>query len=137
MPELGIDRRNAGLPCALGTGRVDADDQRGRMGPARQRRDARTWRRELEGLVAAAAERTRGWNTGDVEYQAGDRVEYVAPPVFDPIIVTGDVGVVTSVRGDWVYAEWPHGGVHGVPAEHVRPVERGQHVGLPEGPPTG
>lgn len=60
----------------------------------------------------------------DVEYQAGDRVEYVAAPVFDLIIVTGDVGVVAFEREGWVHAEWPRGGVHSVPREHVRRLER-------------
>lgn len=39
---------------------------------------------------------------GDVDYRPGDRVEYIAAPVFDLIIETGEVGVVTAVEDDWV-----------------------------------
>jgi hypothetical protein len=56
-----------------------------------------------------------------VTYQPGDRVEYIAAPVFDLIITTGEVGVVTVVEGEWVYAIWPRSGQHSVPAAHVRP----------------
>lgn len=54
-------------------------------------------------------------------YEAGDWVEYVAAPVFDLIIETGEIGVVTKVDGGWVYAEWWRSGLHSVPVEHVRP----------------
>jgi hypothetical protein len=57
-----------------------------------------------------------------MELEPGDRVEYVAAPVFDEIIVTGEIGVVTAVEDDWVFARWPRSGVHSVPAAHVRPV---------------
>ncbi|SDE07656.1 hypothetical protein [Auraticoccus monumenti] len=58
------------------------------------------------------------------EHQHGDRVEYVAAPVFDGLVRTGDVGVVTSEQDGWVHAEWPRGGVHSVPSGHVRKLER-------------
>ena len=54
-------------------------------------------------------------------YRAGDRVEYVAAPVFDLIITTGEVGVVTDDDGAWVSAVWPRSGQHSVPVAHVRP----------------
>ena len=47
-------------------------------------------------------------------YEAGDAVEYIAEPVFDLIIRTGDVGVVTRVDDDWVFAHWPRSGEHSV-----------------------
>lgn len=57
----------------------------------------------------------------DVEvYRPGDRVEYIAAPVFDLIIRTGDVGVVTKVENGWVHAEWPRSGEHSVPVDHVK-----------------
>lgn len=59
-----------------------------------------------------------------VTYEAGDRVEYIAAPVFDLIIQPGDVGEVTRVNDGWVYATWPRIGEHSVPLEHVRPVGR-------------
>lgn len=59
-----------------------------------------------------------------VTYQAGDRVEYIAAPVFDLIIQPGDVGEVTRVDDGWVYAIWPRSGEHSVPLEHVRPARR-------------
>lgn len=54
-------------------------------------------------------------------FEPGDRVAYIAAPVFDLIISTGEVGVVTKVEDGWVYADWPRSGVHSVPVEHVRP----------------
>ena len=54
-------------------------------------------------------------------YQQGQRVEYIAEPVFDLIIQTGDVGVVTREVDGWVYAVWPRSGEHSVPVAHVRP----------------
>jgi hypothetical protein len=48
-------------------------------------------------------------------------VEYVAAPVFDLIITTGDVGIVTRVDGEWIHAIWPGSGQHSVPVMHVRP----------------
>jgi hypothetical protein len=59
---------------------------------------------------------------GAVTYQPGDRVEYIAAPVFDLIIDTGEVGIVTKEEDGWVYAEWPRSGIHSVPVAHVRPV---------------
>ena len=50
----------------------------------------------------------------------GDRVEYIGAPVFDGIIDTGEIGWVTKVEGDWVYASWPRSGVHSVPLSNVR-----------------
>jgi hypothetical protein len=50
----------------------------------------------------------------------GDRVEYIAEPVFDLIIDTGEIGWVTRVEGDWVVAAWPRSGVHSVPVANVR-----------------
>ncbi len=38
------------------------------------------------------------------DYQPGDQVEYIAAPVFDLIIETGEVGVVTKVENGWVHA---------------------------------
>ncbi len=56
-------------------------------------------------------------------YQEGDRVEYIAAPVFDLIIMTGEVGIVTKEEDGWVFAEWPRSGVHSVPVAHVRAAE--------------
>lgn len=53
------------------------------------------------------------------EYTKGDRVRYVAQPVFDLIIDTGEVGTVERVEGDWVFAWWPRSGLHGVPVANV------------------
>jgi hypothetical protein len=52
----------------------------------------------------------------------GDRVEYVAEPVFDLVIRTGDLGFVTRVEADWVFAEWPTSGEHSVPLHNTRAV---------------
>ncbi len=78
------------------------------------------------GLVPALAVSTRSKAdrhsllASPVTYQAGDRVEYIAAPVFDLIIQTGDVGVVTKVEDGWVFADWLKAGIHSVPAPHVR-----------------
>ncbi len=56
-------------------------------------------------------------------YSPGDLVEYIAEPVFDLIIQTGDLGVVTRVEDGWVFAEWPRSGEHSVPLTNVRPAE--------------
>jgi hypothetical protein len=53
-------------------------------------------------------------------FARGDRVEYIAEPVFDGIITTGEIGWVTKVEGDWVFAAWPRSGIHSVPARNVR-----------------
>lgn len=53
-------------------------------------------------------------------YQPGDEVEYIAEPVFDLIIETGDVGIVTRVEDGWIYATWPRSGEHSVPLRNVR-----------------
>lgn len=53
-------------------------------------------------------------------YSPGDHVEYIAAPVFDLIIMTGEVGVVTQVKDGWVFAEWPRSGEHSVPLDNVR-----------------
>ena len=55
-----------------------------------------------------------------MEYRPGDHVEYTAVDVFDRLIRTGDVGVVTAVLDGWVHADWPRSGVHSVPLAHVR-----------------
>jgi hypothetical protein len=57
----------------------------------------------------------------DVTYEPGERVRYVAAPMFDLIIETGDVGVVTHVSNGWVFAVWPRAELCGVPLQHVRP----------------
>jgi hypothetical protein len=54
-------------------------------------------------------------------YVKGDRVRYIAPPVFDRIIETGEVGVVDTVAEGWVYAWWPRSGLHSVPEGNVEP----------------
>ena len=54
------------------------------------------------------------------EILPGDRVEYTAEPVFDLIIETGEIGWVTRVEGDWIFAAWPRSGVHSVPVANVR-----------------
>ena len=56
----------------------------------------------------------------ELEYQKGDRIEYIGAPVFDGIIWTGDVGVVVEVKGGWALASW-RDGMHSVPIENVRP----------------
>jgi hypothetical protein len=56
-----------------------------------------------------------------VPYQQGDRVEYIAEPVFDLIIGPGEVGTVTREVDGWVFAVWPRSGEHSVPIENVRP----------------
>ena len=58
-------------------------------------------------------------HTGGVEYQPGDRVEYMAEPVFDLIVTTGEVGIVTRVEDGWVFAKWPRSGEHSVPVQSV------------------
>jgi hypothetical protein len=55
-----------------------------------------------------------------VTYQTGDRVEYTAAPVFDQIITTGEVGIVTTVESEWICAIWPRSGQHSVPVANVR-----------------
>lgn len=54
-------------------------------------------------------------------YQEGDRVEFIAEPVFDLIITTGEIGIVTKVEDIWVLTEWPRIGIHSVPVANVRP----------------
>jgi hypothetical protein len=56
-----------------------------------------------------------------MSYERGDLVEYIAAPVFDLIITTGEIGVVTRVDDGWVFARWPRSGEHSVPVGHVRP----------------
>jgi hypothetical protein len=41
--------------------------------------------------------------------------------MYDLIIETGDVGVVTEVANGWVHADWPRAGSYGVPQQLVRP----------------
>ena len=67
------------------------------------------------------------------DYRPGDRVEYIAAPVFDLIIETGEVGVVTKVENGWVHALWPRSGEHSVPLQHVR---RAREQGGSAGPAT-
>jgi hypothetical protein len=59
-------------------------------------------------------------------YQPGDRIEYIAQPVFDCIITTGEIGIVVRIEDDWVFAEWPRSGVHSVPVSNTRPASRTQ-----------
>jgi hypothetical protein len=54
-------------------------------------------------------------------YRPGDTVEYIADPVFDHIITTGEIGTVTREVDGWVFAVWPRSGEHSVPRENVRP----------------
>lgn len=61
-------------------------------------------------------------------YSAGERVEYIAAPVFDLIIEPGDVGIVTRESDGWVFAEWPRSGEHSVPIAHVRPAHNQQSL---------
>jgi hypothetical protein len=56
-------------------------------------------------------------------YEVGDRVRYVAEPVFELIITTGEVGIVTKVEGDWIFAKWPRSGEHSVTLKHVCPAD--------------
>jgi hypothetical protein len=56
-----------------------------------------------------------------VSYRAGDRVRYVAEPVFDLLVKPGDTGVVIQVDAGWVVVEWPESGEHSVPLASVRP----------------
>jgi hypothetical protein len=56
-------------------------------------------------------------------YVNGDRVRYVAAPVFDLIIDTGEVGVVERVEDGWIYAWWPRSGLHSVPEGNVEPAD--------------
>ena len=56
-------------------------------------------------------------------YKQGDRVRYIAAPVFDLIIETGEVGVVERLDSGWVYAWWPRSGLHSVPIANVEPFE--------------
>jgi hypothetical protein len=53
------------------------------------------------------------------EYRSGQRVEYNAAPVYDGIIETGDIGLVTRVEDGWVFAKW-RDGIHSVPLRNVR-----------------
>lgn len=59
-----------------------------------------------------------------MSFAADDRVEYVAAPVYDLIIDTGEVGVVTRLDEGWVWARWPRCGEHGVPLANVRQAYR-------------
>jgi hypothetical protein len=52
-------------------------------------------------------------------YQPGDKVEYIAEPVFDLIITTGEIGTVTREVDGWVFAVWPRSGEHSVPLGNV------------------
>lgn len=54
-------------------------------------------------------------------YVAGDRIRYVAEPVFDLLVKPGDVGVVLRVEDGWVVVEWAETGAHSVPIASVRP----------------
>ncbi len=53
------------------------------------------------------------------EFEPGDLVMYVASPVSDLIIKTGETGIVKRTDGDWVYVDWPRCGVHSVPKGNV------------------
>ncbi|WP_229051502.1 hypothetical protein [Aeromicrobium sp. Leaf350] len=52
-------------------------------------------------------------------YKPGDLVRYTAAPVFDGVIDTGDIGVVTRVVDGWVHAVWPSGVKGSVPTSNV------------------
>jgi hypothetical protein len=52
-------------------------------------------------------------------YTKGDQVRYIAEPVFDGIIETGEVAIVERVEDGWVYAWWPRSGLHSVPLRNV------------------
>ena len=56
---------------------------------------------------------------GSGSYRKGDRVRYIAAPVYDLIIETGEIGVVERVDGEWVFAWWPRSGLHSVPVTNV------------------
>lgn len=58
-----------------------------------------------------------------VALEVGQMVEYIAEPVFDLIIQTGDIGRVTRVENGWVHAVWPRSGEHSVPVVNVRPAQ--------------
>jgi hypothetical protein len=55
------------------------------------------------------------------DYTKGDEVRYIAQPVFDGIIETGEVGTVERVEDGWVFAWWPRSGLHSVPLKNVVP----------------
>lgn len=55
--------------------------------------------------------------------EPGDDVKYTAPPIFDMLIRTGDVGRVTKAADGLVWATWPTG-VRAVPVTHVRRIRR-------------
>ena len=57
-------------------------------------------------------------------YEKGDRVRYIAGPVFDDIIDTGEIGVVERVEQGWVLAWWPRSGLHSVPVTNVEAVKK-------------
>lgn len=55
------------------------------------------------------------------DFRAGQRVEYTGGTVFDGLIETGDVGIVSRVDKGWVYAHWPRSDCeHSVPLDSVR-----------------
>ena len=60
---------------------------------------------------------------GLAEFIRGDEVRYIAQPVFDGIIDTGEVGRVERVEDGWVFAWWPRSGLHSVPLANVVLVE--------------
>jgi hypothetical protein len=61
-------------------------------------------------------------------YRPGDRVEYMAAPVYDLLIETGEIGVVVKVEAGWVHALWPRSGQHSVPVRNVRRAGSGPPV---------
>ena len=54
-------------------------------------------------------------------YRPGDRIRYVAEPVYDLLVKPGDTGVVVRVEDGWIFVEWPETGEHSVPLASVRP----------------
>jgi hypothetical protein len=58
-----------------------------------------------------------------VSYENGDRVRYIAAPVFDGIVDTGEIGLVERVEAGWVFAWWPRSGLHSVPLTNVEPAD--------------
>ena len=58
--------------------------------------------------------RRRRESQDEPRYVPGDRVEYMGKTIFDLIIETGDIGIVTRVADGWVFAYWSRAGEAGV-----------------------
>lgn len=70
------------------------------------------------------ASRLKRDNVRVAQPSVGDRIEYIAAPVFDRLIETGDIGVIQRFHDGWVHAVWPRGS-YSVPVTNVRPARRG------------